>query len=163
MGGNLIGFSFLNPGLHFAYQLKTLLSPPHVYEFSFKEMDDVKEDVKEDIPFPCDFEREQRILHQILKARGLEDRFIDLTQPCRDIQELDTTSMDIETIKYSSVGLPILSRIHTTHIPVHHVHKRGYLCDTGKNKKLLRSPPRKHMRGPRRFTSVFETFRTIFS
>lgn len=159
MDGNVIEFPFLNPGLHFAYQLRNLLFPSHVYEFPFKEM----EDVKDDIPFPYGFEWEQRILHQALKSRGLEDRFIDLTQPCREIQEMDTTSMDIETIKYSSVGLPVLSRINTTHIPAHHVHKRVYWYDTGKNKKLLRSPPRKHVRGPRRFTSIFETFRTIFS
>jgi len=165
MDGNMIGFSFLNPGLHFAYQLKNLLFPPRIYKFSFG--------IEDNIPFPHDFKQEQEISDQILIAHGLEEFIVDLTQPCGEIQKWDTIPTNIQPIKYFNTRTSsVLPRTNTTYIPTHHVYRRGYLYDkntstntstiTNTNKISLR-PRRKHIRGPRRFTSFFETFHALFS
>jgi len=157
MDGNMIGFSFLNPGLHFAYQLKNLLFPPRFYKFSFG--------IEDDIPFPHDFKQEQEISDQILIAHGLEKFIVDLTQPSGEIQKRDTTPTNIQPIKYFNTRTSsVLPRTNTTYITTHHDYKQCYLYDknTNPNKIPLR-PRRKHIRGPRRFTSFFETFHALFS
>lgn len=158
MDKKVMGFSFLNPGLYFAYQLKNILTQNSHVCVGFPSPWDTARD---DILSSYDFEKEQGQIYRIMKSCGQERQFVDLTRPPIEIKKFETLSSDIVDCRSSMYQSGALSRITKTTRPLHYeIHKLGYIS---KNKKQMRSPPRKHIRGPRRFTSVVETVRTIFS
>ncbi len=141
-------FPFLNPGLYFALQLKNVLIPnAHVFS--------KKEDVPKDIPL----EKEQREIYHILKSCGQESRFIDLFESPKERREVALLS--IEKMERMPYFLPSLS-IYRASLCTCNLKHNGNMKWI-ENRGYLKPLPRRHVRGPRRFMSVFETLRTVFS